>query len=370
MKREGAKVCPACGARNKAKWELCVSCGESLDAVPISTDDGAAAAVVEDAEVPSSSLGAWLSLAAMGGIVALVVIWVANRPAPTETPVNPGAFTLGTVPPSAPPARPAETSDLAKTMDGARRLIARGDAAGAARLLAPLVGDNSGNAELRRLYGQALLALGSREDALREFQAAAQAAGGDAEYQLAVAGTLATMGRSEEAVAEYRQLLSNSPSHAQALHELGTLLTRMRRFDVAVAPLTQAAGLRPNDMVLLQDLAYAQESAGQTDAAKASYQKLLTTAPDATLARSRLADIVFRQGDREQALAMLDDGLKRDPNAPLLRRTRAAALERMDRIEEAIAEYRAYAKIAPDVEDARVLTDRANMLERRLRGSS
>jgi Flp pilus assembly protein TadD len=370
MKPEGAKVCPACGTRNKAKWEICVSCGESLEGVPLASAAAAPAPTFATTEEqPGSPVGAWLLLVLMLGIGAGVVFWVTQRTEAPENTVDPAIFAVGSPPPSAQPARPEPTTDLEKTMDAAMRLIAQSDFTSASRLLAPLIADNANNARLRWMYGRALFGMNNREDALREFQTSAEIAPDDPEFGVAYAGALQMTGRSDDAVAEYQKVIERSPRNVQALQELGSLLNRLRRFGAAVAPLQQAAEIRPNDMVILQDLAWALGSSGQTDAAKAAYQRLVQTAPDATLARTHLADLMFRQGEREQALQLLDEGLKRDANAPLLRRARASALEKLGRIDEAIAEYRAYAKIAPNADDARALSDRADMLEKR-RGSS
>ena len=35
MKAESVRLCPACGTRNKPKWEYCVNCGESLQDVAL-----------------------------------------------------------------------------------------------------------------------------------------------------------------------------------------------------------------------------------------------------------------------------------------------------------------------------------------------
>ena len=48
MKVEGVRICPACGARNKAAWEFCARCSEPLGDVPLGSDAAVAASSAEE----------------------------------------------------------------------------------------------------------------------------------------------------------------------------------------------------------------------------------------------------------------------------------------------------------------------------------
>src|SRR5262245_25954235 len=101
MAKEQSKVFPACGTRNKAKWECCAKCGESLQKV--SAQDSAAAvstapsvSLPDDTEAEGS---AWGMIAAIGLVIAGVVvgIWGMQRNKPAEVPVESSNFQLPTM---------------------------------------------------------------------------------------------------------------------------------------------------------------------------------------------------------------------------------------------------------------------------------
>ena len=70
------------------------------------------------------------------------------------------------------------------------------------------------------------------------------------------------------------------------------------------------------------------------------------------------------------ALALFREGLSRDAQAPLLHRGLGSLLERNGQLADAVAEYREYARLAPNAADAQQLAERANRLERRLAAAS
>jgi tetratricopeptide (TPR) repeat protein len=144
----------------------------------------------------------------------------------------------------------------------------------------------------------------------------------------------------------------------------------LSRFDEAIAYLTRAAEVNPGDLALLQDLAWAHEAKGQLDQAAQTYRQVLTAGQTAAVSRARLAEVLLKQQKPAEALAVVEEGLQRAPATPLLKRARASLLERLGRIPEAIAEYREYARIATNPDDARIVTERANLLEKQAGGGS
>jgi hypothetical protein len=109
-------VCPACGARNKPKWEFCARCGESLQGVPPGEPEPAEAAVVEDEPVPISALP-WLTglgFLAFGALAVAVWGW-SKQGAPAPARPDPAVFTLPTLPPAA-AAAPAAPHEPGRTL--------------------------------------------------------------------------------------------------------------------------------------------------------------------------------------------------------------------------------------------------------------
>jgi len=80
--------------------------------------------------------------------------------------------------------------------------------------------------------------------------------------------------------------------------------------------------------------------------------------------RSLLGELLFRQGKKDEAIALMKTGLERDPKAPLLHRSLGHLLEEAGRIDEAVAQYREYAALAPNTPDSKQMGDRASALER------
>src|SRR5688500_12296899 len=74
-KQPDLRICPNCGARNKAKWEYCVSCSEPLAGVP--TGDEVAASVIPPTSTPDEGETAlpWKSLLAFVAAVG-VGVWI------------------------------------------------------------------------------------------------------------------------------------------------------------------------------------------------------------------------------------------------------------------------------------------------------
>ena len=119
-----------------------------------------------------------------------------------------------------------------------------------------------------------------------------------------------------------------------------------------------------------QDYAHALEKAGNTAQAIEAYQKVLQVNPKAANSRGLLADLLFRQNRKEEAIDLVRDGIAQNPQAPRLHRDLGSLLECSNRIPEAIAEYREYARLAPQSADAKQLEERAASLEKKLAGES
>ncbi len=367
-KKEQSKTCPACATRNKAKWDFCVRCGESLQGVDASEEAAAKPRVVitgrEDEN--QSSLGSMAAIGAMIVVIAGVAIWVQRTPPSSTLAPATGAFQIATQPSSPPAAAPA-ASDPA--LNAARQLLGQGNVASALAALQELARERPSDPEVRSQLAHALLQAGRRDEALTHFEEAARLAPVTV-HRLAFAVALNQAGRTDPAIEQYKVVLSGEPRNEQALQELGSLMNRAGKFAEAVPYLIQAAEVRPGELVVQQDLAWALESSGNLDAAAATYRKVLDSAPQATISRGRLAEVLLKQQKTDEALSVVEEGLRQDPSAAPLKRARASLLERSGKIAEAIAEYRDYARTAPNSEEARLMIERANLLEKRAAGGS
>ena len=369
-KKEQSKTCAACGTRNKAKWEFCVRCGESLQGVEPSEETAAKPTVVitdSGSEENQSSLGAMAVIGAMVLAAAGVAVWWVQRTPPAAEAAPNSAFQIATLPPAAAGPAPAASGDPA--LSHSKTLAARGDVAGALEALEKLVAEKPSDPEVQSQYAQALLAAGRRDEAIAHFETAASLSTAPV-HKLNLAVALNQAGRTQPAIEQYQQVLLADSRNEQALREIGNLLNRAGKFDQAATYLNQALEGSPNDLSVQQDLAWALESSGNLDGAAGSYRKVLAANPQASPSRARLAEVLLKQQKIDEAMSVIEEGLRQDPSVPLLKRAHASLLERSGKIAEAITEYREYAKTAPNSEDARLMLERANVLEKRAAGGS
>jgi predicted Zn-dependent protease len=364
------RVCPACGTRNKPKWEFCARCGDSLQGVPLGEPAPEEPIEFEDDETISPGAFPWvtgLGLLAFG-VLAVVVIARSDGKVP-ERP-NPNIFTLPTLPPSPGAARVAVKDAGKDSFDEGRRLLAAGDAAGAVAHLGQAVADAPDNALYRNFYAKALLAAGSADEAIRQFDVALRLSPDDVGFLSDAARTLDRAGHAVEAARAYEAILARQPRNELALHDLASLHQRNGRPAQALPLLRQLAEGRPDDLVVRQELAHVLENTGDLRGARDEYEKVLAEKPEAHVTRGLLAELHFKQGEKDEAIALLRDGVARDAGAPLLHRGLGSLLERSGDAAEAAKEYREYARLAPNAPDAKQLADRADRLERRQAAAS
>src|SRR5262245_7116464 len=132
MKPGEVRICPSCQARNKGKWEFCVRCGESLQDVPLESQQQSKKPVASTRdEAPQQGYGPlfFLSLVAglgvLGAVTASTLHTEPARPAVLTT----AAGVSGTSDSSAPTQAPAPS--VKDHVGTARALLAKGDTAGA-----------------------------------------------------------------------------------------------------------------------------------------------------------------------------------------------------------------------------------------------
>ena len=217
------RICAACGKRNKARRSACQKCGEPLRGIP-EARPGSVRAVP-----PPPRRYRW-------GIVAAVVVALAAGVAVNRlfrgSVITPSGQALAPEPPAAessdvpplPEVSPASAAALAEAKRGAERgerLLARGDARGAAPLLAEAARLSPQDARIANAYGRALLGIGSRDRALHQFERAARLASGVVAYRLDFARALGDAGRRGEAAREYQAVNALEPGNAAAAAALG-----------------------------------------------------------------------------------------------------------------------------------------------------
>src|SRR5258708_11774058 len=236
-----ALICPACQTRNRASWEFCVRCAESLQGVTLSMvslpglgDDAEPLAELEGTGGGGVVVLGFLALAAVSGAACW---YVREGPAPKQP--SPDIFTLATLPPSpAPPPTPVPEKPGAKDFEEGRRLLAGGDAAKAIPFLSRAVGVAPGNALFHDVLGQALAATGAQDQAFAQFGEAARV--DRARFGRSLAERLAGRGRDQGAAPAHEQVLAGTPDHPFAQEGLGRLQYRLGNYPPAAPPLHRA----------------------------------------------------------------------------------------------------------------------------------
>ncbi|HVQ29305.1 MAG TPA: tetratricopeptide repeat protein [Vicinamibacteria bacterium] len=359
-----AVSCPACGARNKGKWEFCARCGESLQGAESVVPAKKAAPARERAQgAPAggssgNNLLFGIAFAALVGTVVYAVRYMRESgPAPAPAPA---ALTVPTQPgkPTPPPA-PTSGPGAAAFQQGFK-LLREGNAADATGLLAQAVSDAPDNALYQRTYGEALVRSGSQDAGLAALAEASRL--DPLLYRRDYAKFLDVAGRSTEAAAEFEAMIAETPDDAEALAGAGRIAAAQKNYAKALPLLRRAVEQRPNDTDLMGSLAKATEASGDANAAALAFGEIVLRSPANHIARSHLAAMLVKQGRIDQALRTLQEGIAQAPSAPELRRALGSTLEDAQRPAEAAAAYRAYARLAPGAADAKDLLDRAERL--------
>ena len=368
MKAESVRICPACGTKNKPKWEYCVNCGESLQDVTLGVPSPETAAAAAEPEVVEEG-GAfpWVAVAASVVLLGAGVYFYRNYRG-VETKPDPGLWTAPTVPPSTQGAAAYVPQAGEKNLQDGRNLLAQGDAAGAVGLLAQAAAEAPSDPAAHYAYAQALWQAGDREQALAQYREAGRLSPQTLSYRTDTARALVSLGRKGEAIDELEAAVAIEPGPGP-LQSLASLYAEAGNQARALETLRRAASVAPGSAMIQQDLAHALEKAGNTGQAIEAYQKVLELNPKAANSRGLLADLLFRENRKDEAIALVKDGIAQNPQAPRLHRDLASLLEKSDRIPEAIAEYREYARLAPQSADAKQLEERAQSLEKKLAGS-
>ncbi len=375
MAASDALVCPACGARNKPKWEFCVRCGESLQGAE--TAAPLAKTVVKGKGKGKSKLTIQIhereaessfppGLIVGAGAVLLVGLAVAGwRYASTykgAPPADPSLFTVADAP---------RGPSVGRARDRARgRGLRRGSEApraGSGRRSPGPAGEGGG----RRLLEPAV-PMGLRRSAGRH-RSCRQRAGAIRRSRPAdawrVPRALCACPRSRRSrpptrLRSTRTWSARSPTNLAVQEDLGRLYYRSGDFAKAAPFLEKAVGARSGDPVLRQELAYSVEKSGDKARAAQLYREVLGLAPGADVSRSHLAAARVRAG-QERRGGGHPEGRRRARPEPsrVCAATSETCSSEWARPQDAIREYKEYARLAPNAPDAKELAERAARLE-------
>lgn len=350
------RVCPACGTRNKLKWEFCVKCGESLQEVQ--AERAVAAAREVAAEGPGFNWGGALGTLLALGIAAYVGLNFRPEPAKADPDLFANPARSEALASSAPTSSAAVVEQ--RNVNSALRSLKSKDTQSALEQLAQAVVDRPGDAEVRFAYGHALYQGGQVEQALAQLLEAARLEPKHARANADAARLLITLGRSAEAVPLLEAAIAADPASPAWLSQLGRLYMDKGEPGRAADVFQKAAAASHDNARFLEELGYALEKAGNPDGAADAYRRALTSDPNSGSTRALLAERMLAAGKTADAIALVREGVQRDARLNL---ALGSLLERSGRTREAAEAYREYARQNPKAPDAVTMETRAKVLE-------
>ena len=167
-----------------------------------------------------------------------------------------------------------------------------------------------------------------------------------------LANALIDAGRPAEALAASRVAVELSPESADAHVILGASFLGLGRLDEAEEGFRQALELDPDHKYARYNVAEIRRAQGRFTQSIDSYVAVLGTYPDFAPAHAGMGEALFRLGRYQQAVESLGKAMALGP-LPIGRLYMLAeGLRRQQRLEEAVAAYRAVLEIDPEYDSA------------------
>ena len=178
---------------------------------------------------------------------------------------------------------------------------------------------------------------------------------------------LLELGKPEEAREYFSRALEVKPDSREAAYNMGVALTRLGNIAEAAVFLEDWMSRHSPDsqMLTLLGLTYASEN--KVDASIDAYRRALDINPEDTFAATRLTDLHMSHGEYEDAAVLLENIVERQPDSVRERIMYAVALERIGKLDEAVEQLRAAARLKPD--DATIQKMLADALEKLEKGA-
>ena len=195
--------------------------------------------------------------------------------------------------------------------------------------------------------GNILNGLGNFKEAIPYFTQAIQLKRGyfDAHYNMANA--LNELGRFKEAILSYTEAIQLNPSYSVAHYNLANVLHELGIYDEAITSYIQATKLDPGYIAAHYNLGNALQKIAKYDGAIGSYNQAIQLKPDHVDAHNNLGNALNELGNFEEAIACFTQAIKVEPNYIEAHNNLGNALNNLGRREEAILSYTEAIKLNP-----------------------
>ncbi len=157
----------------------------------------------------------------------------------------------------------------------------------------------------------------------------------------------------DEALTQFQRAAELKSDFPDAHDGAGSVLAQTGRVEEAVAEFKLAVAGEPADPLFHSHLAAAFAQDKHPDDAIGEYRKVLELAPDFPDAEGFLGYLLFRKGQLDDAIVHLQRAVRLQPARLNVRYTLATALLQRDRLDEAVSQFQAALAIQPDFAGAR-----------------
>ena len=235
---------------------------------------------------------------------------------------------------------PKEAVDLFRAFEEAHAAEQRGDLAGAATLLAPLVEKDPGNPVFSASYGRLLRDQGRVAEALPLYRQAAALSPGDPQVWYELATALQRAGEGDEARAALEEALRHDPGRPQAHNALAVALANAGKLAEARDHLRAALAVDARDAQIWNNLGNVERGLGRAGEAAAAYQRAIELDPRYPDPLNGMGALEVARQRPAAALPWFDRALALAPSQHEARLNRGIALELMGDRAGAAAAYR------------------------------
>lgn len=172
-------------------------------------------------------------------------------------------------------------------------------------------------------------------------------------------------GQREKIEPELAQVLKDNPSDAEALYEAALVKWDLKQFEDAAACLRRAIALKPDFAEALNSLGYLfAERNSNLDEALDLVRKALNLEPGAGHMMDSLGWIYFKKGEYAMAAAMLEEAAGKTGNDPVVLDHLGDAYLKLDRLPEALEQYRRALGQADSEDLAKSLKEKIELLKK------
>ncbi|MCE9557014.1 MAG: tetratricopeptide repeat protein [Planctomycetes bacterium] len=170
-------------------------------------------------------------------------------------------------------------------------LLKSGDAVAGIEYFKLALAEDKKNHIAQYNWGNALLGLDHKEEALVHYREAVRINPDYAEAHNNWGTTLLALGRIDEALAHFQEAVRINPDYAKAHLNLATALARLGRMDEALPHCQKAVQINPNSADAHLNLGTALGNMGQLQGAAEHFRQALRLQPDLTSARDNLRHV-------------------------------------------------------------------------------